>query len=103
MVASGPFTVNNELSYEALKDLMAIVRRDKPQALLLCGPFVSQAHEDIQSGDLKYVHDGEADWLDVDQLFEQVINFVYSQLPSKDTQVIVVPSTSEITHMYPIP
>jgi hypothetical protein len=40
-VACGPFTVGNELSYEALKDLIAIVNRDKPHALILAGPFVN--------------------------------------------------------------
>ena len=47
MVACGPFTVNNELSYEALKDLMSVVNRDKPHVLVLSGPFVSQMHDDI--------------------------------------------------------
>jgi len=28
MVACGPFTVSNELSYDALKDLLAVVNRD---------------------------------------------------------------------------
>lgn len=54
IIACGPFTVNNELSYAALKDLMAVVQRDKPHALILAGPFINQNHEDIQSADLKY-------------------------------------------------
>ena len=41
MVACGPFTVNNELSYPALKDLMAAVERDQPHALILAGPFIN--------------------------------------------------------------
>ena len=47
IVACGPFTVNNELSYPALKDLIAAVERDEPHALILAGPFVNQNHEDI--------------------------------------------------------
>lgn len=47
IVACGPFTVNNELSYPALKDLIATVERDEPHALILAGPFVNQNHEDI--------------------------------------------------------
>lgn len=39
-IVSGPFTVNNELSYEALKDIVALVQRDKPHALILLGPFL---------------------------------------------------------------
>lgn len=59
MVACGPFTVNNELSYAALKDLMAVVQRDQPHALILSGPFISQNHEDIQNGDLKFFNPGK--------------------------------------------
>lgn len=41
MVVCGPFTVNNELSYEALKDLVAVIQRDQPHAAIMAGPFVS--------------------------------------------------------------
>jgi len=54
MVACGPYTVNNELSYEALKDLIAVISRDRPHVLILSGPFVSCNHEDVVSGDLRY-------------------------------------------------
>jgi hypothetical protein len=82
MVACGPFTVNNELSYPALKDLMAAVERDQPHALIITGPFINQSHEDIQNGDLKYwdskTH--EFDYLDYDQLFDEIMSFVYMRL-----------------------
>lgn len=79
MVACGPFTVNNELSYAALKDLMAAVERDQPHALILTGPFISQHHEDIQNGDLKYWNSKtqEFDYMDYDQLFDELMNFVF--------------------------
>jgi hypothetical protein len=41
MVVCGPFTANNELSYEALKDIIAIVQKDKPHCLIMAGPFIS--------------------------------------------------------------
>ena len=84
MLACGPFTINNELSYEALKDLMQIVNRDKPHVLMLSGPFVSQNHEDISSGDLRY-RDQETEelkFMDTDQLFTQIMNYIYSQMTS---------------------
>jgi len=95
MLACGPFTVNNELSYEALKDLMQIVNRDKPHVLMLSGPFVSQNHEDISSGDLRYRNpEGDLLFMDTDYLFTQVMNYIYSQMTSlKNTQIVIVPST----------
>mmetsp|Transcript_8238 Transcript_8238/g.13795 ORF Transcript_8238/g.13795 Transcript_8238/m.13795 type:complete len:135 (+) Transcript_8238:834-1238(+) len=44
MVACGPFTVNNELTYDGLKDLMQVVVRDMPHTLILTGPFASQTN-----------------------------------------------------------
>lgn len=107
MVACGPFTVNNELSYAALKDLMAVVQRDQPHALILAGPFINQNHEDIQNGDLKY-YNAEAedhDFLDYDQLFDELMSYIYKSLGelTHKTQVVIVPSANDITHMYPLP
>lgn len=107
MVACGPFTVNNELSYEALKDLIAQVKREKPHALILGGPFVSQNHEDIVSGDLRCRNpeNGELLFMDYDQLFNQIMNYIYTQLSKEceNTEIIIVPSTNEISHIHPLP
>ena len=54
MVACGPYTVSKDLSYDALKDLMAEVRKEQPHALILTGPFVSQNNEQVQSGDISF-------------------------------------------------
>ena len=107
MVACGPFTVNNELSYDALKDLMMNVKREQPNALILLGPFISHSHEDIISGDLRFKdpENGSDQFLDYDQLFEQIMNYIYSQMARdcENCEIVVVPSTSEISHIYPLP
>ena len=104
MVVCGPFTVNNELSFEALKDIMAKVKQDQPHSLIMTGPFLNQAHEDIQSGDLRYRHPltGEMNFLDYQGLFEELMNFIYDHIP-ENTQLVIVPSTNEIQHIYPLP
>ena len=104
MLACGPFTANNELSYEALKDLMAVVQKDKPHCLILSGPFVNQNHEDITSGDLRYrdQNTGKLDFLDYAGLFTKVMDYIYSKL-DKSTKLVVIPSTNEINHIYPMP
>lgn len=53
LVACGPFTVNNELSFEGLKDLIPVIKRERPQALIIAGPFLPKNHKDIEDGDLK--------------------------------------------------
>jgi hypothetical protein len=54
-VACGPYSGSKDLSYDALKDLMAVVRMEKPHALVLTGPFVSQNNDQIQSGDISFL------------------------------------------------
>ena len=40
MVGCGPFTSSDNLSYSPLKDLLDLVKRDRPHVLLLYGPFL---------------------------------------------------------------
>lgn len=78
MVVCGPFTANNELSYEALKDIVAIVQKDKPHCVILAGPFVNQNNEDVASGDLRYRDpiSGNMGFLDYQGLFDEIINYI---------------------------
>lgn len=105
MVACGPFTVSNELSYDALKDMMAVVNRECPHVLILSGPFISQNHEDILAGDLRYrdANNGELKFMDYDELLEHIMNYIYTNRADKSIEVILVPSTSEISNIYPLP
>jgi hypothetical protein len=45
--------VNNELSFEGLKDLLPVIKRERPQALIICGPFLPKNHKDVEDGDLR--------------------------------------------------
>lgn len=82
MVACGPFTEKNELSYEALKDVMAKVSEDQPHVLILCGPFVSQNNSEVSSGDIRYrdAKTGKLEFMDYEQLTQHIFNYVHSQL-----------------------
>ena len=51
-VAAGPFTTSDSLLYEPLADLMQKVQNDKPDLLILLGPFVDTKHDQIINGDL---------------------------------------------------
>ena len=50
LVASGPYTTNEDLSYEPLAELLRTCRRHSPHVLLLLGPFVDAEHPLIASG-----------------------------------------------------
>lgn len=42
IIGSGPFTEHENLGYDSLRDLLDIVKRDRPQVLILVGPFLDQ-------------------------------------------------------------
>ncbi|KAM0746375.1 DNA polymerase alpha, subunit B [Meredithblackwellia eburnea MCA 4105] len=52
VVACGPFTVDSNLSYEPLTALLNLASKEKPDLLLLIGPFVDADHPLIKSGDV---------------------------------------------------
>ena len=47
IVACGPYTTSDNLSYEPLEDLLKYVEEQKPHVVLLCGPFVDAKHSMI--------------------------------------------------------
>jgi DNA polymerase alpha subunit B len=49
-VASGPYTAPCDLKYEFLQTLLSEVVAQKPDVLILCGPFVDAEHDSIKSG-----------------------------------------------------
>jgi DNA polymerase alpha subunit B len=54
IVAAGPYTTGDSLSYDALDDLLEMVRRDQPHVLILMGPFLDVANQALESGDISY-------------------------------------------------
>lgn len=52
MFAAGPFTTDDSLAYEALEELCAVATKEKPEVVILAGPFVDAGHPLIKSGDL---------------------------------------------------
>lgn len=49
VVASGPFTLDTDFTYEPLIDLITYVTIHKPHILVLIGPFLDANHENISS------------------------------------------------------
>lgn len=44
LIASGPFTSDEDLGYEPLEELLATVAERRPDLVILCGPFLSEDH-----------------------------------------------------------
>lgn len=53
IVATGPFTGQNDLSYEPLKELLIYCKQNKPDVLILLGPFLDADHPFVLNGLMK--------------------------------------------------
>ncbi|RCI02079.1 DNA-directed DNA polymerase alpha subunit pol12, partial [Rhizopus stolonifer] len=53
ITAAGPFTLNDDLSFQPLEDLLQMCATQKPDVILLMGPFVSSQHPRIFSGKIE--------------------------------------------------
>ncbi|BGP14896.1 DNA-directed DNA polymerase alpha subunit pol12 [Rhodosporidiobolus nylandii] len=52
LVASGPYTVDSDLEYEPLQALLELAQGEKPDVVILTGPFIDASHPLIQRGEI---------------------------------------------------
>jgi len=95
MVASGPFTTSDSLSYEPLLDFITLVKENKPDVTLLLGPLLDENHQIIKNDQLQG---------NINDLSEEWISYISSELQDF-TQVVFLPSQKDIFHhpVYPQP
>ncbi|XP_074630712.1 DNA polymerase alpha subunit B-like [Acropora palmata] len=96
MVAAGPFTTSDSLLYEPLADLMKTVENDRPDLLILLGPFVDSKHDQIVNGDLEEPFE---------ELFRKQITEIIKATEKLSITVVFVPSHRDVHHdfVYPQP
>ena len=70
VVATGPFTLTDDCSYEPLRDLLKALQRCPPQVLVLVGPFVDEEHPAVSGGQLQLTYQ---------QLFQQQVWSIYPE------------------------
>ncbi|KAL9953110.1 hypothetical protein ACROYT_G040470 [Oculina patagonica] len=95
-VAAGPFTTSDSLLYEPLADLMKRVQNDKPDLLILLGPFVDAKHDQIINGDLEEPFE---------DIFDRQVKQIVKATEKLTTKVVFVPSHRDVHHdfVYPQP
>ncbi|XP_059002952.1 DNA polymerase alpha subunit B isoform X3 [Mustela lutreola] len=49
LVACGPYTTSDSITYDPLLDLIAVINRDLPDVCILLGPFLDAKHEQVES------------------------------------------------------
>nr|CAD7261058.1 unnamed protein product [Timema shepardi] len=96
LVAAGPYTQTDTLTYEPLEDLLQHVKTNKPHVLILIGPFVDSTHPHIVDGSFAETFES---------FFEKTIDGIMNTLKDVKCQVVIVPSWRDAHHhmIYPTP
>ncbi|CAK4705161.1 unnamed protein product [Aphanomyces euteiches] len=97
--AAGPFTANNDPQHQPLNDLIAVALKEKPDVVILVGPFI----------DANHVKDGVVSYDDVMVSFDDLFlfkivakfNTLLSELPN--CQLVLIPSVRDVQHPYVFP
>lgn len=50
VIASGPFTQSDTMTYQPLEDLIMYVQEHQPHVLILIGPFLDALHPQVTEG-----------------------------------------------------
>ncbi|XP_064393232.1 DNA polymerase alpha subunit B-like isoform X2 [Halichondria panicea] len=95
MTAVGPFTTTDNLDLQPLRDLLELVQRDRPHVLILMGPFVDSAHQQVKDcqipGDMTFT-----------KFFEERILKPITTACADRSKVILIPSQRDIHHPYAV-
>ena len=99
LFASGPYTVDTNLDYEALHALVGVASDKAVDAVVLSGPFVDADHPLIATGDFDLPHDyTQSDGYDPD---EATMTTVFRTMVSPALQRLVVANPSVTVLLVP--
>eukprot|EP00064_Thunnus_orientalis_P012307 superscaffoldBa00001873_g12342 len=96
LVACGPYTPSDSLTFDPLLDLINVIVRDRPDVCLLLGPFVDSKHEQIEKAQVTETFEA---------IFSRCIESIVDGTKSVGCRLVFVPSQRDINHhfIYPQP
>ncbi|KAF3838507.1 hypothetical protein F7725_010275 [Dissostichus mawsoni] len=96
LVACGPYTPSDSLTFDPLLDLINIIVRDRPDVCLLLGPFVDSKHEQIEKAQVTETFEA---------IFSRCVESIVDGTQSVGCRLVFVPSQRDIHHhfIYPQP
>eukprot|EP00584_Thalassiosira_punctigera_P006405 CAMPEP_0172531780 /NCGR_PEP_ID=MMETSP1067-20121228/5038_1 /TAXON_ID=265564 ORGANISM="Thalassiosira punctigera, Strain Tpunct2005C2" /NCGR_SAMPLE_ID=MMETSP1067 /ASSEMBLY_ACC=CAM_ASM_000444 /LENGTH=762 /DNA_ID=CAMNT_0013316197 /DNA_START=113 /DNA_END=2401 /DNA_ORIENTATION=- len=106
----GPYTTKDNLEYKPLEDAIVQILQDKPDVVVMCGPFVDQRQPLIAGGEpVIQDKDGKESKVSYEHLFAARISSLLEELyledPELKTQFVLVPSMDDafLDAVYPQP
>lgn len=93
MVLAGPYTFDSDLLFSPLQELLKKCSEEKPDVLILMGPFISVHHPFINSANIQQLPERI--------FYEQVVTRLESLLNMcTETHVFLVPHANDIIQHY---
>ncbi|GAA5892906.1 DNA-directed DNA polymerase alpha subunit POL12 [Sporobolomyces salmoneus] len=93
IVAAGPYTVESDLDYEPLDDFLGLVKEEKPDVLVMLGPFIDASHPSIAAG--------EVDEFPTELFRSRISSKLVSLLgASPRTQALLIPHGRDLTNAH---
>ncbi|XP_037373486.1 DNA polymerase alpha subunit B isoform X3 [Talpa occidentalis] len=96
LMACGPYTTSDSITYEPLLDLIATINHDRPDVCILFGPFLDAKHEQVENCLLTSPFE---------DVFKQCLRTVIEGTRSSGSHLVFVPSLRDVHHepVYPQP
>lgn len=96
LVACGPYTTSDSITYDPLLDLITIINHDRPDVCILFGPFLDAKHEQVENCRLTSPFE---------DVFKQCLRTVIEGTRSSGSHLVFVPSLRDVHHepVYPQP
>lgn len=94
MVACGPYTTSDSLSFDPLIDLIHIINKDRPDVCILLGPFVDCKHEQIEKGQVTETYE---------TIFSKCVESILDGTRGTGCKLVFVPSQRDVHHQYVYP
>lgn len=96
LVACGPYTTSDSITYDPLLDLITIINHDQPDVCILFGPFLDAKHEQVENCLLTS---------SFEDVFKQCLRTIVEGTRSSGSHLVFVPSLRDVQHepVYPQP
>uniref|UniRef100_A0A8C1I4V2 DNA polymerase alpha subunit B n=1 Tax=Cyprinus carpio carpio TaxID=630221 RepID=A0A8C1I4V2_CYPCA len=94
MMACGPYTPSESLTYDPLIDLITIINKDHPDVCILFGPFVDSKHEQIEKNQVTETFEN---------IFKRCVDSIVEGTKGSGCRLVFVPSQRDVHHHYIYP
>ncbi|KAM7084893.1 DNA polymerase alpha subunit B isoform 3-T3 [Molossus nigricans] len=96
LVACGPYTTSDSITYDPLLDLITTINHDRPDVCILFGPFLDAKHEQVENCLLTSPFE---------DVFKQCLRTIIEGTRSSGSLLVFVPSLRDVHHepVYPQP